>query len=215
MLIFDIGYNTGTFTSAIREFYPDSKIVGVDGDARHAYSFQYNPHPPNNVQFIHAVVSNVSNQQVSLYTSESNHGINSINPAWISAIRHNPYFQQTTRETKVVSITLDDLIAEHGNPDIIKLDIEGAESMALAGLSQKCGLIMFEWCEEYYQDTIKCIDKLKALGYTEFANDLRKEGDSQYPMFIPDLKYGSWEEISIGYQIVPDRKLLWGMIYAR
>lgn len=213
MLIFDIGYNNGNFTSAIREFYPESRIVGVDGDPRYAYFFQRNP-PQQNIEFIHAVVSDVSNQQVSFYICESSPGINSINTSWISAIRHNAFFKRTSKEIKVVSVTLDDLIKIYGKPDIIKLDIEGAESMALAGLSQKCGLVLFEWCEEYYQDTIKCVDRLKALGYTEFANHVCRENDTP-PLFLPDLKYGSWEEISGGYDIIPDRKLLWGMIYAR
>ncbi|NBB71336.1 MAG: FkbM family methyltransferase [Alphaproteobacteria bacterium] len=46
---------------------------------------------------------------------------------------------------RVPALTLDSLIAEHGRPDFLKIDIEGLEEAALAGLSQPVPLLSFEF----------------------------------------------------------------------
>ena len=48
-------------------------------------------------------------------------------------------------EIRVPCTTLDCLIEEYGRPDYIKLDIEGAELDALAGLSSRVDLISLEF----------------------------------------------------------------------
>ena len=128
-LVFDIGYNVGNFSRCILGIYPNAKIIGVDGHPTYKEMFDRNPLP--NVEYVHGVVSDVYKQDVSLFICDCNPGINSINPNWIEKIRHNHYFQQTKREIKVRSTTLDKMISVYGVPDIIKLDIEGAESIAL------------------------------------------------------------------------------------
>jgi FkbM family methyltransferase len=213
-LVLDIGYNVGNFTKCILSIYPDAKIIGVDGHPTYKEMFDRNPLP--NVEYVHGVVSNVCKQDVSLFICDSNPGINSINPDWIEKIRHNHYFQKTKREIKVRSTTLDKMISVYGIPDIIKLDIEGAESIALSGLSQKCGIVLLEWCEEFFQDTLKCVEILRKLGYNMFSNDSHWEGTNEtIHEFNPDLEYKSWDDLIKDENIEPERKKRWGMLYAK
>jgi hypothetical protein len=116
----------------------------------------------------------------------------------------------------VRSTTLDKLISVYGVPDLIKLDIEGAEAMALRGLSQKCGLVMLEWSEEFFHETLICVDLLKALGYNLFASDNYWENASQtVSEFNQSLEYTSWDDLHLNEDIIPSRKLRWGMLYAK
>lgn len=160
------------------------------------------------------VVSNVNSHDCKMTICDSNPGINSINSEWIRTIRHSHFFERTSREIAVRSYTLDALIEQYGVPDLIKLDIEGAESMALSGLSQKCGTILWEFSEEWFHDAIKCVEKLKSLGYKMFAIDIHTEGDGPRE-YNQSLSYYSWEYLKTQIQMDPLRKKKWGMMYAK
>jgi FkbM family methyltransferase len=67
-----------------------------------------------------------------------------------------------TRE--VFALTLDRLIRRFGVPDFVKLDIDGAESEALAGLSQPLPALSFEYLAEATILALACVDRLEALG---------------------------------------------------
>lgn len=203
-LVFDIGYNMGNFTRQVLAIEPTAKIIGVEGHP------MYHELPrPSNVTLIKAVVSNQDNTEIPFYICDSNPGINSINPEWIEIIRHSHFFSKTKRMVMVPSITLDKLISLYGIPDILKMDIEGAESIALEKLSQKCGLVTFEWSEEFFFDALKCITKLKSIGYEKFSYS------EQCDTFEPNRAFYSWEDLKLYENIVPERKDRWGMIYAK
>jgi FkbM family methyltransferase len=69
------------------------------------------------------------------------------------------------------STTLSQLIAEHGEPDYIKIDVEGAELDTLLGLPEPCNvpLISFEWSSEFREQAMNCVTLLQSLGYVSFT----------------------------------------------
>lgn len=213
MLVFDIGYNLGNFSREILSIYPTAKIVGIDGHPM--YEEIHRKNGDSRVEFVSGVVSDVQDRDVSFFICDSNPGINSINTKWIDSIRHNHFFHRTKREVRVKSYTLDHLISKYGTPNIIKLDIEGAEFSALKGLTTKSDVLLFEWCEELFDDTIRCVERLLELGYTRFANDHHWEGiPDKVVEYNTNLNYDSWDTIRNQIDIVPNRKKRWGMIYA-
>jgi hypothetical protein len=65
-------------------------------------------------------------------------------------------------------VTLDQLVAEHGVPVLTKIDVEGWEPQVLAGLGQPLPWVSFEFTREFLDDARRCIERLTALGPTEF-----------------------------------------------
>jgi FkbM family methyltransferase len=66
----------------------------------------------------------------------------------------------------VPTVTLDGLIRVFGIPDLIKIDVEGAELVVLTGLSTKVKCIMFEFNRRFPEDTLAVLAFLKsAMGY--------------------------------------------------
>jgi hypothetical protein len=73
-------------------------------------------------------------------------------------------------------ITLDALIAAHGRPTFIKLDVEGFEAEALAALSQAVPALSFEFTTIQRPVALACLERCTTLGYTAFNAAL---GESQ------------------------------------
>ncbi len=64
--------------------------------------------------------------------------------------------------------TLDDLINKFGEPNYIKIDVEGFEYEVILGLTKKSGIISFEFTSEFIEDAFKSINYLISLGYSDF-----------------------------------------------
>ena len=54
--------------------------------------------------------------------------------------------------------TLDDLIIKFGEPNYIKIDVEGFEHEVILGLTKKSGIISFEFTSEFIDDAFKSLN---------------------------------------------------------
>ncbi len=72
--------------------------------------------------------------------------------------------------------TLDTLIGAHGEPAFIKIDVEGFEGEALAGLTHRVASLSFEFTTIQRDVAAACIARCAALGYARFNAAL---GESQ------------------------------------
>jgi hypothetical protein len=72
--------------------------------------------------------------------------------------------------------TLDALIARHGTPAFIKVDVEGFEAEVLAGLTQPPAALSFEFTTIQREVASACVERCGALGYRRYQAAL---GESQ------------------------------------
>lgn len=98
------------------------------------------------------------------------HVLSTLSASFIDHTRASGRFAAVTwsGEETVEVTTLDDLIATHGKPRFIKIDVEGFESEVLAGLSAAVPALSFEWTPEIPDNSLSCLNRLSALGSYEF-----------------------------------------------
>jgi FkbM family methyltransferase len=105
-------------------------------------------------------------------------------------------------------LTLDGLIARHGQPRFCKIDVEGYESAVLAGLNKALPSLSFEFNREFQDDTSRCLDWLGQLGPYCYNYSLGETYTLAEPRWLTS------RELQAVLWLRPD-PLLWGDIYAR
>jgi len=117
--------------------------------------------------------------------------------------------QKWDQKISVEVITLDHLIKIYGLPNYIKIDVEGFELNVLLGLSQKAGIISFEFTSEFLDQSFKCLSHLKKIGYNEFNFSI---GESRKFFF----EWSNADNLILNLKNESKKnKLLWGDIYCK
>lgn len=205
MLLFDIGANVGKWTL---QNLNNNTIVAVEASPK-TYRELVKNVTGKNVIALNYAVSNTLSDTVKFYESNSN-TLSSLDKRWLEDPRSRFGVNSSINsyiEIDVKTISLDTLIVNYGMPDILKVDVEGAENIVLKSLTQRAKLLCFEWASEWNPETFECIDHLASLGYTQFHvqnEDAYTYRTNQFEHTVESLK-------SFLSNTIP--KVHWGMIW--
>lgn len=185
-LIFDIGANVGVRTSVFSEI--SEKVIALEPN-KELVNILKSRFSDQNVLVLEKACASVSS--VSDFYLGSNHLVSSLSVEFIRHKSESGSEFSWDKKTQVQTCTIDDLIQEFGFPDFCKIDIEGYEKDALKGLSQRIGMISFEFnYPSFEQETLWCLEKLKGLGYSSFNFSMGESLKFFYPEWV------TYEEIS-------------------
>lgn len=204
-LAFDIGANVGQTIEMLKPIY--DKIVAFEANPDLAASLK-NKHSNNSDIIIESLgVSNVIGQRK--FHLSNCHLTSTFSNEWI----YNSRFAGDHTWNEAIDIpttTLDEIINKYGEPDFIKIDVEGHEYEVFQGLTKllENTCFAFEWAEELYLKVIDTINHLKSLGYTNFAYT-----DYDSLLELEMISWSVWENLTIHNDVDPQRKGRWGMIY--
>jgi FkbM family methyltransferase len=182
-VIFDIGANRGYKTGMFLKL--GARVVSVEPDEasqallkQQYVSYRLRKMP---MVIVPKAVSDKSSVE-RMWIDAPGSAMNTLSNKWADALRNDDErfgeklgFGQC-KEVETVSI--DDLISEHGSPFYIKIDVEGYEVNVLKGMHQPVPFLSFEVnLPEFRQEGLECIsylEKLTVTGLFNYTADCRK-----------------------------------------
>ncbi len=174
-LAFDIGAHVGDRVATFRRL--GARVVAVEPQPALARTLRliYGRDPHVRIE---AAAIGCRAGAVDLNVNVDNPTVSTASPEFIEAAADAPGWQgQAWTDTlRVPLTTLDALIARHGAPRFIKIDVEGYEAEVLAGLSHAVPALSFEFTTIQREMGHECIERCQALGFTAFNAAL---GESQ------------------------------------
>ena len=190
MLCFDIGANRGDFTvAALNKGYD---VIAIEAAPKVFGELVANFIYTSRVTPLKFAVSGSDYERIEFYEAEED-GLSTINLDWLT---HDalPYAGKPYRTVAATTITLDKLALLYGEPDLIKIDVEGAEWSVFKGLSRKMGTIAFEWTLATLVDHQLQLEYLHHGGYTkvapQFIEHLCQEPEMWFDLV--DFNFAEW-----------------------
>lgn len=165
-MLFDIGANRGDATLAgLQKGYDVIALEPAPKVYKELVSnFIYNP----KVTPLRLAVTRRDNQHIEFYECVED-GLSTTNLDWLTD-PSMPYAGKAYRTIKTTTICMDTLINLYGLPDLVKIDVEGAEDEVFAGYTKKAPLVCFEWSEATLEGHVEQLKRLRDVNkYKYFA----------------------------------------------
>lgn len=165
MLFFDIGANRGdAVVAGLNKGY---KVVAIEAAPRIYNALEMNFKGNPNVKTLKLAVAERDFETVKFYECIED-GLSTLNLDWLTA-ETMPYKGKQFWTVEVQTITLDTLVTLYGKPDLIKVDVEGAEWSVFKGMTKHHGMMTFEWTDVTIGEHCMQLKYLADLGYTQVA----------------------------------------------
>ena len=174
-LVFDIGAHVGDRIAALRRM--DARVVALEPQPALAFTLNLLYGRDRNVTIERKAIGR-NTGTMRMMINIDNPTISTASNAFVHAARDAAGWegQVWDKSIEVPATTLDALIATHGRPSFIKIDVEGFEEEALAGLTQPVKALSFEFTTIQRDVARACVERCVSLGFLRFNAAL---GESQ------------------------------------
>ncbi|HEV7260565.1 MAG TPA: FkbM family methyltransferase [Bosea sp. (in: a-proteobacteria)] len=190
-LAFDIGAHVGDRVSSFRRL--GARVVALEPQ----------PGPARVLRLIHGRDPQVTlveaacgdhDGSVTLRINSANPTVSTASNAFIGAAHGAGGWegQVWDHEIAVRCTTLDSLIARHGLPTLLKIDVEGFEAHVLAGLTRRVPAISFEFTTIQRDVAEACLALLETLGPYRFNVALGESQRLELGQFVSAEAMGSF-----------------------
>jgi FkbM family methyltransferase len=174
-LVFDIGAHVGDRIGAFRRL--GARVVAVEPQPAPMQALRM-LYGRDQAVALEPVAIGANTGEVELYLNLDNPTVSSCSKKLVQAAATAPGWsgERWEKSISVPMTTLDQLSARHGTPAFIKIDVEGFEAEALAGLSRPVPALSFEFTTIQREIGHAALLRCAALGFTQFNAAL---GESQ------------------------------------
>jgi len=174
-LVFDVGSHVGDRIAAFRRL--GARVIACEPNPSLVPTLR-RLYGQDEMVTIEPVAVGAAQDEIELKINVDNPTVSTASRDFVTASQGAPGWegQNWDKSVKVPMTTLDALIARHGVPVFMKIDVEGFEAEALAGLTQPVAALSFEFTTIQRDVAQACIARCQALGYVRYNAAL---GESQ------------------------------------
>jgi FkbM family methyltransferase len=180
-LVFDVGAHVGDRVAAFRRL--GARVVAVEPQPALVRTLKL-LYGRDRAVAIEPVAVGGGEGTVEFNLNIDNPTVSTASQAFLRAADGAPGWegQAWTRTIRVPVTTLDALIARHGLPAFIKIDVEGFEAEALAGLTRPPPALSFEFTTIQREVGIAALERCAALGFARYNAMLGED----HALVLPD-----------------------------
>jgi FkbM family methyltransferase len=165
-LVFDIGAHVGSRSRTLVSL--GAEVVAVEPQP--VFADMIEMYLANRLKGFERVAIGAAKCEATLHVSSRHPTVTTISDRFIEGVGQTAGFRDVVWDSEVTTpvITLDHLIETYGLPSFCKIDVEGAESDILRGLSRPIPLIAFEYTPALPQVAREAVERLGQLGPYRF-----------------------------------------------
>jgi FkbM family methyltransferase len=190
-LVFDIGAHVGDRVASFRRL--GARVVAAEPQPAGVKVLRLLYGRCRDVMIEPVAVGRASGT-ISIMINPDNPTVSTASHEIVRAARDAPGWkaQRWTRTIRAPLTTLDSLIARHGLPVFIKIDVEGFECEALAGLSRPVKALSFEFTTIQRNVALACIERCVALGLRHFNAALGESQTLVHSDWVGSVDIAAW-----------------------
>jgi FkbM family methyltransferase len=190
-LVFDIGAHVGDRIASFRRL--GARVVAVEPQPALVKTLKL-LYGRDRAVAIEPVAIGAQAGTATLNLNIDNPTVSTVSTDFVRAAAGAPGWegQSWTQAIRVAITTLDGLIARHGQPSFIKIDVEGFEAEALAGLTQAVRALSFEFTTIQPEVAAACVARCRALGYGHYNAVLGESRALVHPQWLSGRQIADW-----------------------